>query len=96
MKDLIFMKEVNNQKLWNFELGSQESMNVLLWRTVGVQQRGRQNSQDLNNGTICRLPATSAQCILGTEINPDAATKKNRMTVIILKAMVKLKKLLNL
>ena len=24
----LFMKEVNNQNLWNFELGSQESMNV--------------------------------------------------------------------
>ena len=25
----VFMKEVRNQNLWNFELGSQESMNIL-------------------------------------------------------------------
>ena len=24
----VFMKQVNNQNTWNFELGSQESMNV--------------------------------------------------------------------
>ena len=27
----VFMKEINNQNLWNFELGSQENMNVRVW-----------------------------------------------------------------
>ena len=27
----VFMKQVNNQNLWNFELGSQENMNVPIW-----------------------------------------------------------------
>ena len=31
----VFMKDVNNQNLWNFELGSQESMNVLIWIIIG-------------------------------------------------------------
>ena len=67
----VFMKEVNNQNLWNFELGSQESMNVPLWIILGFQQRDRQDSQNLNN-IFCRLPVVSAQCIIGTEKYPDA------------------------
>ena len=43
----VFMKEVNNQNLWNFELGSQESINVPIWITIGFQQRDRQDSQNL-------------------------------------------------
>ena len=27
----VFMKEVNNQNLWNFELGSHENLNVPIW-----------------------------------------------------------------
>ena len=30
----VFMKEVNNQNLWTFELGSQENMNVPIWITI--------------------------------------------------------------
>ena len=56
----VFMKEVNNQNLWNFELGSPESMNVPLWRIVRFQHRGRQDSQGLNTVTFCSLPVTSA------------------------------------
>ena len=33
----IFMKEVNNQNLCNFELGSQESMNIPMWIIIGFQ-----------------------------------------------------------
>ena len=67
----VFMKEVNNQKLWNFELGSHENMNVLIWIIIGFQQRDRQDSQNLNDDTFCRLPVVSAQCVIGTEKNPD-------------------------
>ena len=49
---LVFMKEVNHQNLWNFELGSQKSMNVLIWIITGFQQRDRQDSQNLNTNTF--------------------------------------------
>ena len=68
----VFMKEVNNQKLWNFELGSHENMNVPIWIIIGFQIRDRQHSQNLNNDTFCRLPVVSAQCIIGTEKYLDA------------------------
>ena len=71
VKRSVFMKEVNNQNLWIFELGSQESMNVPIGIIVGFQQRDRQNSQNLNNDTFCRLPVVSAQCIIGTEKYTD-------------------------
>ena len=68
----VFMKEVNNQNLWNFEMGSHENMNVPIGIIIGVQQRDRQDSQNLNNDTFCRLPVVSAQCIIETEKYPDA------------------------
>ena len=64
------MKEVNNQKLCNFELEFQENVKVPIWRFIGFQQQDRQNSQNLNNDTLCRLPVTSCQCIIGTEKYP--------------------------
>ena len=67
----VFMKEVNNQKLWNFELGAQETMDEPIWVVVGFQQQGREDSQNLSNDTFCRLPVISAQCIIGTEKYPD-------------------------
>ena len=71
------MKEVNNQNLWKFELGSQESMNVPIWIIIGFQQQDRQDSQNLNNDTFCRLPVVSAQCVIGTEKYPDAGILLN-------------------
>ena len=71
------MKEVKNQNLWNFELGSHENMNVPIWIIIAFQQRDRQNSQNLNNDTFCRLPVVSAQCIIGTEKYPDACILLN-------------------
>ena len=73
----VFMKEVNNQNVWNFELGSHENMNVPIWIIIGFQQRDRQGSQNLNNDTFCRLPVVSAQCIIGTEKYPDAGILLN-------------------
>ena len=71
------MKEVNTQNLWNFELGTQEGINVPIWIIVGFQQQDRQNSQNLNNDTFYRPPVTSAQCIIGTEKYPDSAILLN-------------------
>ena len=73
----VFMKEVNNQNVWNFELGSPENMNVPIWIIIGFQQRHRQDSQNLNNDTFCRLPVVSAQCIIGTEKYPNAGILLN-------------------
>ena len=71
------MKEVNNQKVWNFELGSQENMNVPIWIIIGFQQQDRKDSQILNNDTFCWLPLVSAQCVIGTEKYPDAGILLN-------------------
>ena len=71
------MKEGNNQNLWNFELGIQESMNVLIWIIIGFQQRGRRESQNLNKDVFCRLAVISAQCIIGTEKFPDGGILLN-------------------
>ena len=73
----VFMKEVNNKNLWNFELGSQEKMNVPIWIIIGFQQQDRQDSQNLNNDVFCRLPVVSAQCVIGTEKYPDVAILLN-------------------
>ena len=71
------MKEVNKQNLWIFELGRQESMNVPICIIIGFQQRDRQDSQNLNNDTFCRLLVVSAQRIIGTERYPDAGILLN-------------------
>ena len=73
----VFMKQVNNQNVWNFEIGSQENMNVPIWIIIGFQQQDRQDSQNLNNDTFCRLPVVSAQCIIGTEKYPDSGILLN-------------------
>ena len=41
------MKEVNTQNLWNFELGTQEGINIPKWIIVSFQQSDRQHDQDL-------------------------------------------------
>ena len=71
------MKEVNIQNLRDFELGSQENMNVPIWILIVFQQQDRQDSQNLNNDTFCRLPVASAQCVIGTEKYPDAGILLN-------------------
>ena len=69
----VFMKEVNTQNFWNFELGTQEGINVPIWIKIGFQQQDRQNSQNENNDTFYRPSVTSAQCIIGTEKYPDSS-----------------------
>ena len=80
----------------NFELGSQESMNVPSRIIIGFQQRDRQDSRNLYNGSFCRLPVTSCQCIIGTEKYPDVGTVLNMILIIIVKVIVQLEKLLEL
>ena len=73
----VFKNEVNNQNLWDFELGSQESMNVPIWIIISFQPQDRQDSQNFNKDTFCRLLVVSAQCIIGTEKYPDAGILLN-------------------
>ena len=54
-------------------MGTQEGVNVPIWIYVSFQQTDRQRDQNLNNDTLYRMPVTSAQCIIGTEIYPDSA-----------------------
>ena len=73
----VFMKEVNTQNLWTFELGTQEGINVPIWIIVAFQQNDRQNDQNLNNDTFYRPLVTSAQCIIGTEKYPESSILLN-------------------
>ena len=73
----VFMKEVNTQNLWTFELGTQEGINVPIWIFVAFQQNDRQNDQNLNNDTFYKSLVTSAQCIIGTEKYPDSGILLN-------------------
>ena len=71
------MKEVNTQKLWNFELGTQEGINDPIWTLISFRQQDRQNSQNENNDMFYRPSVTSAQCIIGTEKYPDSGILLN-------------------
>ena len=73
VKRSILMREVNTRKLWTLELRTAERMNAPSWIIVGVQQRDRQNSKELNFDTFYRPPVTSAQCLTGTEKHPGSA-----------------------
>ena len=69
----VFMKEVNTQNFWSFELGTQEGVNMPTWIFVAFQQNDRQHDQNLNNDSFVRLPVISAQVVIGTARYPDAA-----------------------
>ena len=73
----VFMKEVNTQNLWTFDLCTQEGINVPIWIVVAFQQNDRQNDRDLNNDTFYRPLVTSAQCIIGTEKYLDSGILLN-------------------
>ena len=73
----VFMKEVNTQNFWTFELGTQEGINIPTWTFVAFQQNDRQHDQNLNNDTFVRLPVISAQVVIGTERYPDSAILLN-------------------
>ena len=73
----VFMKEVNTQSFWAFELGTQEGINIPTWVFVAFQQNDRQHDQNLNNDTFVRLPVISAQVVIGTERYPDSGILLN-------------------
>ena len=69
----VFMKEVNRQIFWTFELGTHEGINIPTWIFVVFQQNDRQHDQNLNNDTFVRLLVISAQVVIETERYPDSA-----------------------
>ena len=69
----VFIKEVTIRNSWSFELETPERTNNPLWISIGFQQKDRKNSRNLNKDTFNRSPATSAQCIVGTEKCPNSA-----------------------
>ena len=73
----VFMKEVNTQNFWTFELRTQEGIEIPIWIFVGFQQNDRQNDQHLNNDTFIRLPVISAQVVIGTEQYLDSGILLN-------------------
>ena len=68
----VFMKGVNTQNFWTFELGTQEGNNMSTSVFVAFLQNDRQHDQNLNNDTFLRLPVISAQVVIGTERYPDS------------------------
>ena len=73
----VFMKELNTQNFWTFELGTQEGINLPTWVFVAFQQNDRQHDQNLNNDSFVRLQVISAQVVIGTERYPDPAILLN-------------------
>ena len=73
----VFLKEVKTQKLWSFELETQERINIPVWVLITFQQRDGQDSKNLKNDSFYRPPATSVQCIIGTENYPDSGILLN-------------------
>ena len=73
----VFMKEVNTQRFWTFELETQKGINIPTWIFIGFQQNYRQHDQNLNNDTFVRLSVISAQVVIGTERYPVSAILLN-------------------
>ena len=69
----VFRKEINTQNIWNFELGTQEGINVPIWMIVTLQQSDTQYSQNINNDTFYRFPVLNVHCIIGVEKYPYSA-----------------------
>ena len=67
------MKEVITRNFWNFDLGTQDGINLYIWNILAFQQKDRQDSRNLNNDAFYRPPVTCTQCIIGTEKCQDAA-----------------------
>ena len=73
----VFIRKVNTQNFWTFELGTQECINTSAFIIKGFQQRDRQNSKNLNNDLFYRPAVTSAKCIIEVDKNPDSAKLLN-------------------
>ena len=50
----VFMKEVNTQNFWTFELGTQECISIPILIFTVLRQSKREHDQNLNSDTFCR------------------------------------------
>ena len=66
------MEDVTTENNWTFELGVGDGNDIPIYVKVGFAQRDQFNQQHQNNGAICRPSVVNAQCIIGSEIFPDA------------------------
>ena len=73
----VLTKEVNTQNFWTFDLCTQEGLNFSIGIIVGLQQRDKQDSQNINKDTFYKLPVTSAQCIIVVDKDTDSAILLN-------------------
>ena len=73
----VFMKAVNTQNFWTFELGTQEGINIPIWIFVHFKQNDRQHDQNLNNDTFVRLPVISTQVVIGRNRYLDSGILSN-------------------
>ena len=73
----VFMKKVNTQTFWTFDLGTQKGTYVPIWNYVVFQQSDRQHDQDKNNNTFYKMPVTCAHCNIATKNYPDSAILLN-------------------
>ena len=58
-------------------IGSPERIIVPIWIILGFPQRDRQDSQNLNFETFCRLPVVSAQCTRNFVRNAIKGDRRN-------------------
>ena len=73
----VFMKDLNTQNLWTFELGTPEGINAPTWIYVVFQQNDILHNQNLNNDRFYRLRVTSPQVVIATEKYPDSGISLN-------------------
>ena len=73
----VFIKELNNEHFWSFEIETQEEINVPVWVYVLFQQNERQHDRNSNNDTFYRMRVSSVQVNIGTEKYPDSGSFLN-------------------
>ena len=71
------MKKVNTRKFCNFELGTQEGINIFYMDYCRFSTKRETDLEILNNDSCYRPPVTPAQCIIATESYPHAGKLLN-------------------
>ena len=79
-KRSFYMKSINTEKNWTFELGVGDGVDLPFYVKVGYMQRDRINQQDQNNDTLYTPSVVNAHRIDGSGKNPDAGTICNYAT----------------
>ena len=67
-----YMKDVTTEKIWTFELGVGNGVDIPIYVIVGFMQWDQFNQQLQNNDSFYTPSVVNAQCINGSEKLPDA------------------------